>query len=777
MSLDAYKIGIRIALVDSASRGLVEIASRLEAIDKSAEKVETRLQKIKKLTDTGDNLIKAGKETALMWKDELDAASKYHTVLERISQFQPDAIAANDKFIKGLAVKGQSYTDLAGLYGGAQTILQDPAQAKQVTEMLAQMKSGLMAATGSTDGAKFEELALSALKVVQMRDGVIDPNTGKINTEKVRETLDAVTNTYLVSDGKVAPKDYQEAMQSGKLSTKFTQTEAAFYGLKQFMQGAGASNTSVAAMSTLQGWASGQMSPTAVRELERVKLLDHKAVHRDKSGHIVGVDATGMARSQEFAANPFKYVADVIVPALQKQGYSGDRLNAKLEAILGAKDANLALVLLHEQDRAGKYLQNNKQAGGVGQVYEKANEGYDAKLRDYKTKVANLKITLGEHILPLASAGLEKFSGLIEKITKLAQEHPEVAKGVMLAVTALTLFKKLLPVLVPPAGGGGSGKGSPCDCLKLGESIARKPLRKLGGALGSRLKRIGRAGMSTLRKGADLGRKLVRNVATRGRLLANGARSVARRAGTMAKALGKTTVSALRTGAGWGKTLVRNVAGRGRSLATGARLAGRNAGTMVKALGKTGMSVLGKGAGLGRGLLSAAGALAKAPLKGVLGAVGALVKSPVARTALRFAGPVGLAVNAIDTAWQVGKTAYQVGSWANTNLINPLAERLSGVKGATLGTYLYDLLHPGEGKKLSSPPTTPYSNEGHNRSPVVGSPVKIADPKPVILKGDVTMDGRTVGQVVWKQINGNLARPQTGASGFNTGMQLMPSGL
>ncbi|WP_198139518.1 phage tail tape measure protein [Ralstonia sp. A12] len=755
----------------------MEIATRLEAIDKNAEKVETRLQKIKKLADTGDALAKAGKETALMWKDELDAASKYHTVLERISLLQPGSLAANDRFIKSLEVKGQSYTDLASLYGGAQTILQDSTQAQQVTEMLAQMKSGLMAATGSKDGAKFEELVLSALKVAQMRDGVIDPNTGKIDTQKVRETLDAVTNSYLVSNGKVEPKDYQEAVQSGKLSTKFTQTEAAFFGLKQFMQSAGASNTSVAAMTTLQGWTSGKMSPTAVRELERVKLLDHKAVHRDKSGHIVGVDATGMARSQEFAANPFKYVADVIVPALQKQGYTGDRLNTKLEAILGAKDASLANVLLHEQDRAGKYLQNRSQAGGVSQTYEKANEGHDAKLKDYEAKVTNLKITLGENILPLAIAGLEKFSHLIEKITKLAQEHPEVAKGVMLAVTGLTLFKKLLPVLVPPAGGGGSGKGSPCDCLKLGESIARKPLRKLGGALGSRVKRMSKAGMSALRKGAEWGRRLVRNVANRGRSLANGVRSVGRRAGTMAKSLGKSTVSALRTGAGWGRTLVRNMASRGRSLATGVRLVGRNAGTMVKALGATGVSVLRKGAGLGRGLLSTAGALAKSPLKGVLGAVGALVKSPVARTALRFAGPVGLAVNAIDTAWQVGKTAYQVGSWANTNLINPLAERMSGVKGATLGTYLYDLLHPGEGKKLTSPPTTPYSNEGHNRSPVVGSSVKIADQKPVILKGDVTMDGRSVGQVVWKQINGNLARPQTGSSSFNTGMQLMPSGL
>jgi len=38
------------------------------------------------------------------------------------------------------------------------------------------------------------------------------------------------------------------------------------------------------------------------------------------------------------------------------------------------------------------------------------------------------------------------------------------------------------------------------------------------------------------------------------------------------------------------------------------------------------------------------------------------------------------------------------------------------------------------------------------------------------------MDGRSVGQVVWKQMDVQLARPLAGSSDFNNGMHVSPSG-
>ena len=650
MSLDAYKIGIQIALVDNVSRGLVAIAAQFESVNKSAEKLETRLEKVKKLMDFGSGLAKAGSEAVHMWDKQVDAASKYHAVLERISRLDPGAAATNEKFLKGLDIKGMSLTDVGQLFGGAQTILQSSTQAQDVTKLLAQARTAFGAVTGVKDGAQLDSMALTALKAAQMRDGVIGKD-GKIDVKKVEETFDMLVNAASASGGGVLPKDYLEAMQGGKLTGALTQSEAAAFGLKQFMQANGGSKAGVDAMSALQGWAAGNMSATVAHELERVKLLDPKAVHRDKAGRITSVDATGVKNADSFAANPIQYMLEVVVPALKKSGYSGDSLNAKLGSLLGMKgEKNILQQLEHDKERAGQYLQNVRNGPGIAKLYEKENGGLEGKLKDYEAKKTNLNIALGEHILPLAISGLEKFNSMLDGITKWAQENPGTTKTLMALATGLTFLSKASSALSLPLPDGG-GKG--------------------GGGFGR--------GLSNIAKSVEKG--------------------------------------ALRLGAG---------------------------------AGRVGMSVLRAGGGLGRGLLSAAGTL---------------VRSPLAARAAGMLGPAGLVLG-------TGYGAYRLGSFVNDNVISPLVERASGVKGATLGTFLYDVLHGDTGKKLTA--TTPVSSQG---AAPASSAVKVAEPKFVYLKGDVTMDGRSVGQVVWKQIEGHLARPQTGASGFNTGMNLMPSGL
>ncbi|PLC42260.1 phage tail tape measure protein [Ralstonia pickettii] len=651
MSLDAYKIGIQIALVDNVSRGLLAIAAQFESVNKSAEKLETRLERVKKLTEFGSGLFKAGNEAAHMWDKQVDAASKYHAVLERIGRFDAGAAAANEKFLKGLDIKGMSLTDVGQLFGGAQTILQSSTQAQDVTKLLAQVRTAFGSATGVKDGAQLDSMTLTALKVAQMRDGVIGKD-GKIDTKKVEETFNMLVNTALASGGGVLPKDYLEAMQGGKLSGALKPSEAAVFGLKQFMQANGGSKAGVEAMSALQGWVAGNMPATVAHELERVKLLDPKAVRRDKAGHITGVDATGLKDVESFAKNPLQYLLDEIVPALQKRGYAGDSLNAKLGNLLGIQgEKNILEQLQHDKERAGLYLANAGKGPGAVKLYEKDNEGLEGKLKDYEAKKANLNIALGEHVLPLAIAGLEKFNGLIGGITHLAQEFPGTTKAIMAFATGLAFLHKVSSTLsVPLPGGDGGMRG--------------------GG-------------------------------------------------------------------------FVRGVARMARSAATGALRLGAG-------VGRASLSMLRAGGGLGRGLLSAAGTL---------------MESPVASKA---PGVLGRGSGLISAAYG----GYKLGGYVNDNVISPLIERVSGVKGATLGTFLYDVLHGDTAEKL--PVTKPDSSHGISAP---STAVKVAEPKLVYLKGDVTMDGRSVGQVVWKQIEGHLARPQTGSSTFNTGMQLMPSGL
>ncbi|WP_338755008.1 hypothetical protein [Ralstonia sp. RRA.1] len=55
--------------------------------------------------------------------------------------------------------------------------------------------------------------------------------------------------------------------------------------------------------------------------------------------------------------------------------------------------------------------------------------------------------------------------------------------------------------------------------------------------------------------------------------------------------------------------------------------------------------------------------------------------------------------------------------------------------------------------------------------------MKPADQKPIVLKGDVNMDGRKVGTVMWNQLGTELGRPQTGPGTFDPAASLRPSAL
>ncbi|MEW6612709.1 MAG: hypothetical protein AB1409_08210 [Pseudomonadota bacterium] len=92
----------------------------------------------------------------------------------------------------------------------------------------------------------------------------------------------------------------------------------------------------------------------------------------------------------------------------------------------------------------------------------------------------------------------------------------------------------------------------------------------------------------------------------------------------------------------------------------------------------------------------------------VITAVGSALKGTVLAsvTSLTAALPAlqaGLAKTAalLGRAGAVGAAAFagwEIGTWLNENVVNPGVQKLTGDKDATLGTWLYDKLHPEEGK-------------------------------------------------------------------------------
>ncbi|WP_439893160.1 hypothetical protein ACS7SF_25015 (plasmid) [Ralstonia sp. 25C] len=587
MSLDAYKIGIQIALVDNVSRGLATLAGHFNRLNLDADALKKHLEKIGKMIDAGGVLSGAGAKGFKMFEEPLDAAKQYQTELQRFSQIMPgDAMASQaDKFAKSLNVMGQSSLDNLKLLRETTAVLGSFDQAKLVMPQLAQAKSGVMAVMGAEAGGKFEESALSALKTKQLSGAITNPNTGLIAPQRVTEVLDSMRQTYVATNGKATSDDYAKSIASPRTA----------------MSTSGAGKPSMQAL-----------------ELE------------------------------------------------------------------------------------------------------------------YQAKLANLQLTLGEHILPVAIAGLEKLNALLQSVTEFAKEHPTLTK----------VFLGLAAVLAGAAVGAGV-------VLQFGAAISA-----LSGIFPVTMSVIGMV-MNTM--GAVISTAL-------GALLRAAISAALSAVVSVIGAMTLPVTLALAAIAGVAFLIYKNwneikprLLGAFELLKQGAQWLWAQLLSLFE-----------------RGKAAAAAIVARVqPILDRIKAVVAMLWEGVAPIFEKIKGGVQEAWDALSRIAAMPITFIRTFIQNVAEELRAFAQRfnLGGVVG-----QIDKALKDAYTDSVARDNAASYSNEGHNRGPVSNA-VKPADSKPVALKGDVIMDGRAVGQVVWKHADNQLARPQTGASNFNTGMNLMPSGL
>ncbi|CAJ0705817.1 hypothetical protein [Ralstonia holmesii] len=603
MSIDAYKIAVQISLVENVTRGLATLSRYFKAADTDAKALEGRIAKIGKMAAAGGILAAAGAGGLKLLQGPLEEAKKYQTELERFRALGLGDVVTSqaDKFAKGMNVMGQSARDNMKLLREATSIMGDFGHAQEVVPLLAKMKFGLESVMGEGHASKFEQMFQSAIKVTELRGALVDRETGHIDTAKFSNALNMMTQAYVASGGLVKPQDYLAAIKTGGVSAKMMTPEMFFFGLGHFMQESGGSRTGTAAMSMFQNWAMGRMPQRIAERMAGLGLLDPNAIHYGKTGHITGVDPEGIIRSKEFTANPFKYVNDVVVPLLKQKGFSGDDLNMQLASLFGIRTAsNLSDQFVREQKIADLYTERAKKAAGITGLYDAGGKTMAGKELDLEAKFANLKLELGQKILPLAVRGLELLIGVLDHVTSFAKEFPGLTKAIVLATAALSGLMLL---------GGG--------LLLLKAAISGFALLNLSGIASG----LGPAGV----------------------------------AGGLA------------------------------------------------------------------GLAKAAGVFMAA-----------------------YAG-------------------WKAGGWLNDNVINPLVEKASGVKGATLGTWLYDVTHPNEGKNLTGSTGSPH--------------VKTDAGRPINVHVTGKVDGRTLMQFMAEGQAKELARPPTGPTTFDPSMGLRPSAL
>ena len=586
MSLDAYKIGIQIALVDNVSRGLMTLAGHFNRLNLDADALKARLDKIGKMIDAGGVLSGAGAKGFKMLEGPLDAAKQYQTELQRFSQVMPgDAMASQaDKFAKSMNVMGQSSLDNLKLLRETTAVLGSFDQAKLVMPQLAQAKSGVMAVMSAEAGGKFEESALSALKTQQLRGAITNPNTGLIAPQRVTDVLDSMRQTYVATNGTATSDDYIKSIASPRTAAS---------------------------------------------------------------------------------------------------------------------------------------------ASGAGKPSMQALEF------EYQAKLANLQLTLGEHILPVAIAGLEKLNALLQSVTQFAKEHPTLTK-VFLGLAGLLSG---MAVVAGVALQFGAAISALRVIFPATMSVMGMVMNTMGTVISAALSAALRAALSAAMT-AVVGVIGVMTLPVTLALAAiAGLAFVVYKNWDEIKPRLLGAFELLKDGAKWLWTHLLSLFERVKTVAAG--------------IWEYVQPVLDR-------------------IKSVV----AMLWEHVAPIFDKIKAGVQEAWDSMSRIAAIPLTLVQTFIQYVVDAVRSFAQRFN------LGGVVDQIDNKLKGAYTDSVArdhAASYSNEGHNRNPV-GSAVKVPDAKPVVLKGDVTMDGRSVVQVVWKQMDVQLARPLAGSSDFNNGMHVSPSG-
>lgn len=438
---EAFKIGVKISLLNHASYGLAMLSKDFLKTEADATKLEQRLKSIKNLGLAGGLMAGVGTLGLSLFKGPLDEAKKFETEVQKFKALGlGDAVNTDAvKFAKGMDIMGQSARDNLVMLRDATTMMGDFEHAKEVLPMLGKMRFGIEAVMGGGQGGNFERMFQDALKVSELRGALIDKATGHVDPANFMRVIDKMTQAFVASSGKVTPSDYLAAIKTGGVSTKLMDEEMFFFGLGHFMQESGGSRTGTSSMSMFQNWAMGRMSQRTAEDMSKYGLLNPAALHYGTTGHIKRVDAMGIKDADLFIQNPFKWVNQVAVPQLMAQGLSGDKLNIALAQILGIRTAsNLADQFVREQKIADIYVQNAMRASGIDSLYALGKNSLHGQELDAQAKWRNVLLELGNTILPLATRAVQALIPVLKDFAHWVETNQGKAKLLVWSLIGLS---------------------------------------------------------------------------------------------------------------------------------------------------------------------------------------------------------------------------------------------------------------------------------------------------------------------------------------------------
>jgi hypothetical protein len=208
-------------------------------------------------------------------------------------------------------------------------------------------------------------------------------------------------------------------------------------------------------MAGYQGLAQGRTTKRATGNLERLGLIgDPSKVKTDKMGQAAFLNPGALKGYDLFANNQFRWMQEVLLPTLAKQGITGDK--QVLEAIgsiySNPRGGNLMAQMYLQRDQINRAALRNATADGIDQVHDKAMNTPGGREQQLAARRDDLYKRMGDAALPTYVRLLEVLTKVVEKVADFSERHPTLVKWLVIGAAAVAGLSVALGAVLIPLG-------------------------------------------------------------------------------------------------------------------------------------------------------------------------------------------------------------------------------------------------------------------------------------------------------------------------------------
>lgn len=440
---DAYKVSVKLTLVNGVSAGLAGLATQFRALNghvnttqNSLLGIERRLANIKRLGMIGGGMAAAGGFGLSLFRGPIEAASEYERAYARFKTLNLGMLANQqaDQFARASQRFGTSSTDMMENLRESVGLLGNMGDAMKIAPKLAELNASNSMLFGDKVGSLDKNAVRAIMRFNDMR--------GLTNTpEDFMRGLNLAQRLVTGSGGATKFTDLETLAKRGGASFKGLSDDGVMM-LATVLQEQGGSATGTALMSMYQNLIAGRTTKKAMAKLSAAGLAELGYVSH---GTVGGKDyktlqVTKIVGEELLRTNPGAWLMKYGVDAAKRSGAKNDsEVIAFINDLMSNRTgSNMAATFTTQSLQAMRDFKLAKNAMGAEQTIDEAKNTTSGRFLDLSARWKDLMIELGVMVLPTVIKATEGLIGILKSVKAFAKEFPLLTKGIVIAFGVLS---------------------------------------------------------------------------------------------------------------------------------------------------------------------------------------------------------------------------------------------------------------------------------------------------------------------------------------------------